>query len=271
MYRLTLLLFLWCAQYSLLAQDGDYSLGARSTAMSGTATTLADHWSTFNNPGALGTIEETSAFISYQNRYNVAGFHVIGGGFVYHQEALNIGAKYFRFGDDLFSQQMAGLVMANKFQKVSLGVGINALQSTIEGLQTLRKLAVELGGVAEITRHLHFGAHIFNLTHRQDHPTTMKAGISFRPSQSLTMNFEIEKRLQAREKVKAGIEYQIIERLFVRTGVNIQPNQLGLKNVKSTFGFGFITSSFLFDYAFATAGKLGVIHELSVSHKIKRR
>lgn len=272
MYRLTLFIctvtVLTCPKAS--AQDGDYSLGARNAALSGASITHKDSWSVFNSTGAFGSAEETSAFVSYQNRYNIAGFHVIGGGFVYHSTWLNAGVKYFKFGDNLFNQQTTGIVLANRFQMVSLGLGVNVVQTSAEGLQTRRKVALEFGGVAEINQILSFGAHIFNIKHGELYPTTMKAGISLNPVKPLKINVEIEKQLETKEKLKTGLEYQIIEKLFLRTGISIQGNNLGYSEVKSTYGFGFVPAAFNIDYAFSNDSRLGAVHEISLTYQIKK-
>lgn len=270
MYRLTLFtLYLLCSLQST-AQDGSYGLGARNAALSGTAIALADSWSIFNNAGALGSVEEASVFATYQNRYNIAGFHVVGGGFVFHDDLFNAGIKYFKFGDNLFSQQKAGFVLANRFQMVSLGIGVNVMQTAAEGLQTRRAVAFELGGLAEITKQLSFGAHIFNVRHRELYPTTVKAGISLNPVEPLRINIEVEKQLEVREKLKTGLEYRLIEKLYLRSGISIQGNELDQRKVKSTFGFGFVPAAFIIDYAFSNENDLGVIHEISLTYKIKK-
>lgn len=271
MYRLTLLILPLAVSTPTIAQDGNYSLGARNAALSHTALTLSDSWAVFNSPGALGAVEESALFATYQNRYAIPGFHVMGGGFVAHHTQFNAGLKYFRFGDDLFSQQTAGLVLANQFQRVSLGLGINMIQTAAEGLQTQRGFAVELGGVAEITRQISFGAHIYNLKHRELYPTTMKAGLSFLPIASLRIHLEVEKQLPLRERLKSGLEYQVIEKLYLRTGMIIQGNAVGQSSLKSSFGFGILPGDFIIDYAFTNDGPLGAIHELSIGHYLRKR
>ncbi|MFH6982609.1 PorV/PorQ family protein [Marinoscillum luteum] len=264
-----ILLFLLLTPCLLSAQDGNYALGARNGAMAGTSLTFTDGWAAFNNPGALGGLEASTAMITYQNRYNIEGFHVLGGGLVYHHSLVNTAIKYYKFGDDLFNQQVIGLVLANRIQMVSLGAGINIIQTHAEGLSTRRVAALEMGGTAEITRQIIFGAHIFNFKHGTMHPTTMKAGLSFRPKDFLMINTEVEKQLDSREKFKAGLEYAIIKNVLIRTGLNVQGNDLSNSQVRATFGFGFQPKNFLFDYAFSNEN-LGAIHEISLAYQLKK-
>lgn len=247
------------------AQDGRYTLGARSGGLANASLTIADGWSVFNNPGALGSVTRSSFFAGYQSRYSIAGFNVIGGGAVFHQPKFNTGVKFFKFGDDLYSQQLAGFALANRFHMVSLGLGVNVIQTAAEGLMTRRVWVMELGGRAEITDQLLFGAHIFNLKHGVHYPATMKAGLSFRPMETLRINTEIEKQLEQASRFRSGIEYRPIARLTVRTGVDIQSGQ-----VQQCFGFGLQPADFLIDYAFATTNLLGIIHEISIGYLLRQ-
>lgn len=267
MYRLTTLSLLLSFHFGALAQDGSYLLGARSGALSGASSTLADQWSLFNNPGATGSAKEAHAFVSYQNRYNIPGFQVIGGGFLLPSEYFNAGVKYWKFGDDLFSQQLAGLVFGNRFQMVSLGGGINVIQNAAEGLQTHRVILLEFGGRAEVTKNLTLAAHLFNLKHSPHHPATMKAGLAFEPTDNLLVNVEIEKQLDTPEKWKTGLEYELIHRIFVRTGIAVQGGY-PTGRVNSSFGFGLNPRSLKLDYALSTGSLLGLIHEVSLSYQI---
>lgn len=251
---------------SALAQDGIYSLGARHAGLSGTTVTYADSWATFNNVGGLGAVDRTSAFVSYQNRYGINSFQVFGGGFNYHADVGNVGLKYYKFGDDLFSQQLAGLAVGNRFQMVSLGIGLNVIQTAAEGQQTDQVLAIEFGGRAQVTPQLFFGAHIFNLRNTHEHPTSLKAGISYRPINEVRLNMEVEKQLSAYEMVKAGLEYQPISKLFIRTGLNLQRSMLNKSHVSPAFGLGFQPGTLLIDYAFVSKNDLGAIHEISLRH-----
>ncbi|MFY0602185.1 MAG: hypothetical protein JXR03_21090 [Cyclobacteriaceae bacterium] len=245
-----------------IAQDGKYQMGASSAAIGGSSLTVANSWSIFNNVGAIGRLDETSAFASYQNRYNVSGFQVVGGGFIHSTDFATAGVAYYRFGDDLYNQQRATFAIGNKIQMVSLGAAVNMIQYHAETLDTRRRVAIEFGGVAQIIPELSFGAHIFNFSNNKVVPTVMKAGLSYRPSEQLMINLETEKELGFSEVFKAGIQYQLIDPLFIRTGISTKP-------FRSAFGLGVLFSGFMCDYAFVSDPNLGSTHELSLAYKIK--
>lgn len=253
----------------VMSQDGRFAMGARNHALAGASLTLTDAWSLFNNPGALGSHKQSSLMAGYQNRFDLEGFQVIGGGVVYHHTRFNVGVKYFKFGDRYFNQQLLGLVAANRFQRVSLGGGANLLQTHTEGVNTRRVWVGEFGGTAEITSKIYLGAHIFNFHHGTQYPTTMKAGLSFRPGEALMLNTEVEKQLDQKERIKAGLEYTVIKPLLLRTGVDLQGNDHAETHVAATFGLGFKPASFIIDYAYSSQ-PLGAIHEIALTYQLTR-
>lgn len=252
------------------AQTGNFNLGARNAAMAGASLTFGDEYSLFNNIGGLGSVENHAAFVSYQNRYGVSQFQVVGAGAIYAAPFGNTGLGFYKFGDDLYSEQRAHIAFGNKFQMVSLGVGVDLLQYNISTIGTHRAFAIQFGGIAEINSQLRFGAHIFNLNQAEINnetgekaPTVMKAGISILPSNELILNVEVEKDLDFDEVVKAGIEYRIIDKVYVRTGISTEP-------FLGAFGVGFHPKNLKFDYAFSNDSRLGGIHEISVAYSFKK-
>ena len=238
--------------------------------MGGASLTLADEYSLFNNIGALGRLEYHSIFAGYQNRYGVTELQTIAGGAVYNHKLGNAGVGYYKFGDDLFSEQRLHLAIGNRLQMVSLGLGIAVIQYHIESVGTKQAMAIEFGGLAEIAPQLFFGAHVFNVTQAELNPeldeplpTVMKAGCSYRPSDELTLSIEVEKDPDFDEVTKAGIEYMIIKDVFLRTGISTQP-------FTAAFGVGFHPKKMKFDYSFSDDSELGNVHEIAVAYQLGR-
>ncbi|MBC6410017.1 MAG: hypothetical protein GDA42_06105 [Ekhidna sp.] len=250
------------------SQSGSYQFGARSSAMGGASLTLADEYSLFNNIGALGRLDHHSIFAGYQNRYGITEFQTIAGGAVYKHRLGNAGVGYYKFGDDLFSEQRLHLAIGNQLQMVSLGLGVDIIQYHVESVGTKQVMVVEFGGLAEITPQLFFGAHIFNITQAETGlqsdeslPTVMKAGFSYRPSDELILSVEVEKDLDFDEIIKAGIEYMIVKDIFLRTGISTRP-------FIAAFGIGFHPKRLKLDYAFSDDSELGNIHEITIAYQL---
>ncbi|MEQ9231268.1 MAG: hypothetical protein RIF46_11350, partial [Cyclobacteriaceae bacterium] len=172
--------------------------------------------------------------------------------------------------DEFFSEQRVNVAFGHKLDRVSLGVSVDYLQYNIATVGTKGAMIIEFGGVAEITEQILFGAHVFNINQAklvketdERLPTVMKAGLSFLPSPDLIISIETEKDLDYDEVFRVGLEYQIVENLFIRTGLSTEP-------FNGAFGVGFQPKRFQVDYAFSNDSNLGSVHEVSVSYSLQK-
>lgn len=135
----------------------------------------------------------------------------------------------------------------------------------IEEFGTAGSLYYELGGIVDLVPKLTFGAFISNFTlsslnnsERSELPVIMKMGLKYTPIDDLSLSLDIYKDVDYKPILKAGIEYLIIEKLYVRTGVNTNP-------LKSFFGIGLMLDRFKIDYALSSHDFLGISHQVSIS------
>ncbi|HSZ26340.1 MAG TPA: hypothetical protein VK766_11490, partial [Cytophagaceae bacterium] len=73
----------------------------------------------------------------------------------------------------------------------------------------------------------------------------------------MMLNGEIEKDALYKPSVKAGLEYAIIEKVKIRTGINTRP-------FINYFGVGFQNQRFQLDYALSKHSSLGFSHCISI-------
>ncbi|WP_462251030.1 PorV/PorQ family protein [Ekhidna sp.] len=262
---LSLTIFFFLIHHSH-AQIGTFNLGGRNAGMAGASITLGDEFSLFNNIGGIGRIESHAAFVSYQSRYGIKQFQEVGAGAIYASEIGNAGLGFYKFGDDIYSEQRLHLAFGNEIQMISLAVAIDLLQYHISSIGTKKSIALQLGGIVTVTPEITLGAHIFNLNQAKldlespEHiPTVMKGGVSYRPSDELMLNLEVEKDLDFVEIFKAGIEYQLIKDVFVRTGVSTNP-------FIGAAGIGIHPKNLKFDYGYSSDEILGSIHDFSIAY-----
>ena len=253
-----------CSVLTSVGQDGDFRLGARNSGLGGASVTLEDGWSLYNNVAGLGSLDHSAALIGYQNRFNLSALQVVGAGYTHHTSLVNAGVSFYRFGDDLFSQQKITLAVANTIDRISLGAAVSMLQNSVEGLGNSNAFVVEFGAIARITKQLKFGAHAYNINQAEvvdgeTLPTVLRGGITYTPISSLSVTVEVQKDLDFEEIFKAGIEYEIIKNVWVRTGISTEP-------FKAAFGAGILWKSFLVDYSFNDQTDLGDIHEISLAY-----
>ncbi len=249
------------------SQDGDFNLGARNGALAGASSTIEDSWAIYNNVAGLATLSATSGMISYQNRFGLSEFQVVGAAFVQPTKFVNTGLSFYRFGDEIFNQQQMKLALANQIDRISLGVAADWVQVSIEGLGTTSAIVLEFGGIATITDQLRFSGHAYNinqarLTEEETLPTILKAGIGYQPTNSLQLIAEMQKDLDFDEILKVGLEYEISANVWIRTGISTNP-------FKAAFGAGTNWKNLRIDYAFTDQTDLGAIHEFSIAYSIK--
>ena len=218
-----------------------------------------------NNVGGLGQLDQFSIYASYEILYNLVDLSNQSMGLILPLSLGNLGFDVNRLGGELYDEMSAGLSYSNQFGLASLGLKINYFQMLIEGLEKQSTLILEFGGIAEITPRWFFGAHIYNLTQARIAdgvgyiPTVVKAGLSYRPFQTLSLNLEVLKDIDFEPTVRLGLEYEAFRFFRLRTGFNDQP-------FKAFGGFGFHKNRLSIDYSYGTHQQLGGSSQISVSY-----
>lgn len=262
---LTFLIFIHLVSSTLYGQSFDFDFGARSAGMGNSNSNLTDEWSLFNNVGGISTVENGTIFFGYHQFFGIEGFNKVAAGAIHPFTFGNLGLSFLRFGDELFSEQTASAAFGNKIGFVRLGLRANYYQLRIDEYGTSSTLYFDLGGVVELIPKLSFGAYISNFTistlnnsEKSKLPVIMKLGFSYKPAKGILMNLDLYKDVDYNPILKAGIEYLIKEKVYIRTGINTEP-------LKGFFGLGIILNRFKIDYAVGTSQFLGTFHQATIS------
>ncbi|MEQ9165201.1 MAG: hypothetical protein RLO12_03025 [Fulvivirga sp.] len=266
------LLFLLCISAASLtnAQNGTTQFGAKAAGIGYAYSSIADQWSAINNPGGLGYLEKTSAFAGFENKYNISGFNSLAAGLTTTLPLGSFSATAFKFGDDLYNEQIFSLGYGNKFGIAGLGIRLNYNQYYIDEFGSRGVLSIDFGGIAEISDQLRFGAYIRNINQAQlaelyDEriPTYLNAGLVYLPNDNLTLSAEVEKELENDPVFRMGLEYIFHKKLAVRTGIKTNA-------FTNYFGLGFISQKLLIDYALTKHQVLGLSHQVGIAYIIKQ-
>ena len=250
------------------AQSVPTTIGARSASLGNIASVLSDEWSVLNNIGGLAKVKEVNIGYSFEARPALPGASRMAAAF---SSPLKLGASgvgVFKFGDQLYSEQILTAGYSNQFGLASLGLKLNYIQYRAEGFGTKRTLSASVGGIAEITSQLSIGAFIQNvnqpkLPNGEKLPTRLAAGLIFQPAQQILLMIEIEKDVAYDPTFKAGMEYGIHKKVFARTGLNINPNA-------AFFGIGFKDRRLKFDYAIQYNNSLNFAHQASACYRVEK-
>jgi hypothetical protein len=258
-------------QYSLFAQSSSTLIGARAAGMAYSSSALTDEWSAFNNVAGLAKLTSMVAAFTYDVQPSFTPFNKAAATFSCPLRIGVAGLGLYHFGDDLYNEQLVTLGYSSTLGLASLGVQVNYIQYNIQGFGRKAVLTASFGGIAELTKRLSLGAHVININQpklseldEERIPTVLIAGVLKKTSDDVTVTAELEKDLDHNPAVKAGIEYRILKKFFLRTGIRIQPNT-------GYFGFGFKPARYCIDYAFQYNQGIGSRHQASVSYKLNNK
>lgn len=251
-----------------VAQNTSTTMGARSASMGNSSAMLSDEWSLLNNIGGLAKVNETITAFSFEAKPALPGSSRMAATYSTPLKLGTLGVGVFKFGDNVYSEQMLTAGYSNQFGIASLGMKLNYIQYRAEGFGTKSAISVSIGGITEITHQLSIGAYIQNLnqpklTDGERVPVRLAVGLSFKPTEEILLITEIEKDLDYNPVLKAGMEYCIHKKVFGRTGFNLNPEA-------AFFGVGFKGWRLKFDYAIQYNNALNFAHQASASYRIEK-
>jgi hypothetical protein len=265
--------FLLCAfgMKMTWAQNSTLLMGARAMGMGNASSTLADEWSLLNNIAGLGKITQSSTAFAYEVRPALTGANQMAASLMIPAKIGALGLAAFRFGDDLYSEQMLSFGLGNEIGNTSLGAKINYIQYRAEGFGVTTAVSADLGGITRITPQISIGAYITNLTRSkltgtegQQVPSRLVTGAGFRPSDKIFLATELEKDLDYLATWRNGLEYSIHKKIFFRTGFSVNP-------ATAYAGLGIQKKNLKFDYAMRFSQFVGTAHQASAIYLISTK
>lgn len=261
---LPLLVFTILAKIAI-AQSISTQMGARPAGMGYASSGNFDEWSLFNNPGGLGKIEQINAAFGLEVQSQLKGANRMAALFNHPLKWGTLSAGIFRFGDNLYNEQALSIGFGNQVGIASLGVKANVIQYQASGFGVFRAITFDFGGITELTEKIFLSAYILNLTQsrigedNEPLPTRLTAGISYRPGKNIFITTELSKELDYASTWRTGLEYSIQQKVFFRTGYNLNPNA-------AFFGVGIDKKKIRFDYSVQLNHLTGASHQASASY-----
>ena len=257
-----------CMRMLCQSQSTSTLMGARAAGMGYASAVLKDEAAIFNNPGSL-TGDKSSAFFAYEVRPEMPGASRTAAG-IQIPFKIGVGAfGIFRFGDDLYSEQLLSLGFSNQFGITSLGVKVNYIQYRAEGFATKSALGLDFGGLTQLTPNISVGAYIVNLNQPEISPgerlpTRLVAAIGFKLDEAFLIATEINKEINYPASWRTGFEYTIHKKIFVRSGFNLYPTAVHT-------GIGAKTRKLKIDYALQFSQALGESHQASLIVQLSKQ
>lgn len=247
-------------------------MGARGLGMGNAANGLVYEWGLFNNVASLGLLTEKSAAAAYHVQSRLVNSNRMAFVFNTPLKTGTIAVGAFRFGDDLYNEQLVSAGFANKFGITSLGLKMNYIQYQAQGFGTRRAMSLDFGGITQLTEVIIISASISNLTQSKLNldnesetlPTRLTVGLTFQLSEKIVAATELEKDLLFPVTWRTGLEYEFKSKFFARTGFNLQPTS-------GFFGLGTRRKLLQADYAVQLNSLTGASHQASVTYRFNRK
>lgn len=252
-------IFLLLQALSSEAQD-EFLPGARSQALAGVSASLSDCWSVFGNQAGLAQIDRPTIGGAFENRFLVKALSASSGLLVLPVRSSVFAFSVYQFGKTNFSIEKLGIAYARVLTpRLRFGLQFNYYRLFFaEENQAIGSFGTELGFQYQLTGHLMLGIHSLNpykisiktFSKEYSYPSVYNFGAYYQLSGSLGLITELEKNLLYPINFKTGLEYAIVNRLFIRTGISGKPTQL-------TAGMGFAVKKLKVDLAVAYNQYLG--------------
>jgi hypothetical protein len=230
-------------------------------------------WSVHHNQAALGFVEGINAGLFYQTNFLLNEISTKSVVFNYSFGKSSIVFEATSFGFSKFSDNKIGLAYGLQiFKNFALGFQVDYLNiHQLAEYGDLHLFTAEIGIMAKPTENLIVGVHVYNpwrtkLSKSTDLyvNTIFKAGLSYKFNDNVLFLAEVDKDFDLPTQFKTGIQYAIIEKIFLRVGASIFKNQW-----TPSFGLGYQMKNLSFDLAFENRPIIGMFSGLSIQYRFK--
>ncbi len=183
-----------------------------------------------------------------------------------------IAVSFSQFGYSLYNENIIGIGLSKNFgDKFCIGLKLDYLFFNFSGEYEDKSVPTfELGMQYNINESLCIGAYVFNPVgvkiislNKDKIPIIMRLGLSYYINEELMVTSEIEENFEHDFSYRFGLEYELYEKLFIRSGFQLNPELF-------TFGVGYHYKRYIVDVCAQMNQILGASLNCSFIFKIKR-
>jgi hypothetical protein len=265
--RIHTILYIFILAFNNVYAIDDLTIaGGKSSGLGYTSVTQSDEWSAFNNQAGLAWCKNYSAGIYFENRFLLKDLSGKALAITLPLGKGAFGICLSQFGYSLFSEMKSGIAYGMHLtNRLSAGVQISYFRLHIaDGFKDNGLFSCQIGLQFRASDHFWLGLHLNNpipvklsQVNTERLPTLIQFGFNWRISNGLRSDAEVEKDLNHKPAIRAGIEYCPSKSIFIRVGVQSSPAIF-------TFGFGFEFNNLQFDIASSYNLALGYSPQASV-------
>jgi hypothetical protein len=195
------------------------------------------------------------------------GFTELANGFIAYNEPFSfgsVGIGAMTYGFELYREtKFITAFSYNYLNKFFGGIAVNIHNISIQNYGNDLSLYINAGGLAYLTEDFRTGFSVHNLNRATfgneegQIPMIFNLGISYDMLSNFKINTAVEKDIRYPFSFLAGLDYDIIKYLSLRTGFSTEPS-------KYSAGIGINYSIFSFDYALFNHNDLGLTHQVGI-------
>jgi hypothetical protein len=266
------ILFILLFNLPLNALQTNQPVGAKAFAMGGVSLLPADFWSVFNNQAGLASQTYWTIGFAYDSYLGLdKNLSLKSGGFILPTNSGTFGLNLSYYGYSAYHEQKIGFAYGKSLGEVfSVGLQIDYLTLNIgDDYGKANAITFELGIEAKLSEDLKIATHIYNPfmvklgdVNPEITPAIFKLAAAYKIETDLLILAEYEQSVYAHGIFKIGMEYHLIEQVFIRGGLATNPNIF-------SFGFGLNFNGFTVDFGSSYHQTLGFSPKFGLYYRIK--
>ena len=245
--------------------------GARSAAMGNASVMHKDLWGVYNNQAGIDNIKDVTIGAYFNNPYMIEELSVQAVALAFPLNTGVIATDFMYYGYTGFNEMRVGLAYGMGLTKhLSAGIQINYfnIRNMSHEYRNRGTPAGEAGLQYRLFQNFIIGAYVFNPTRAnfsdsnvERLPTKFRLGASYTFSNRFLLAVEGMTDMTYDPVFKAGAEYFIIDKIYLRTGVKTQnPTEI-------SFGLGFRYQGIKADIAFSEHPRLDYSTHIGLNYR----
>lgn len=266
-------IFLFVSIPIISAWDIATPIGSRTNSIGNCSVALSEFWSCHNNPAGFANYNNIAIGLSYENKFLLKELAYKNIGVIIPFKIGVIGITTSQFGYNHYNENLLGLGLSRSFgPNLKIGLKLDYIffkySTDYDKIQTA---TFELGLQYNINKSLCLGVYIFNpinvklkTLNNEKIPIIMRIGLSYFIKEDFLIATEVEENFENDFSYRFGLEYEIYEKFFVRSGFQLNPEMF-------TFGFGYDYNWFTIDISAQMNQVLGASLSCSFIYKLKNR
>lgn len=238
--------------------------GARHTALAGSdEASNNDVFSIFNNPSGTSQISSATAGF-YYSPFPFGIKELANGNFAYTQPTTigNFNLGFSTYGFELYKENKFVVGYSNKILGNFL-IGFSTYYKTtkIKRYGASGQFNFSLGGLFLLSQNINLGFSLHNPLRNSDseinQPLIYNLGFSYFLMKRSSINFSICKEIDFPISLRFGVEYALLEFMYLRIGTHNEPNIY-------SGGIGINYLLFTIDYTITSHQELGITHQFDL-------